>query len=69
MEPSVKADQLPASVVGDGNGFIQMDESNGGIFAAGVAGEALDVNRAVQNATGSALRAIQVINRVSSTED
>ena len=68
MEPSVKADQLPASVVGDGNGFIQLDESNGGIFAAGVAGEALDVNRAVQNATGSALRAIQVVNRVAGTE-
>ncbi len=68
MEPSVTADQLPATVVGDGSGFIQADESNGGIFAAGVAGEALDVNRAVQNATGSALRAIQVINRVSGME-
>lgn len=67
MEPSVKADELPAEVVGDKSGFIQLEESNGAIFGAGVASEALDVNRAVQNATGASLRAIQVINRVSSS--
>ena len=68
MEPNVKAGELPIEIHGDANGFIRPSEDNGGIFAAGVASEALDVNRAVQNATGSALRAIQVINRISGTE-
>jgi quinone-modifying oxidoreductase subunit QmoA len=39
-----------------------------GIFGAGVSSEALDVNRAVQNATAAALRAIQVVNRVAGVE-
>ena len=42
--------------------------ANGGIFAAGCSSDALDVNRAVQSATASALRAIQVVNRVAGTE-
>ncbi len=45
-------------------GFIEMDAKNGGVFAAGCSSDALDVNRAVQSATASALRAIQVINQV-----
>jgi quinone-modifying oxidoreductase subunit QmoA len=46
-------------------GFIEADPSNGGVFAAGSASDALDVNRAVQHATGAALRAIQVVNSVA----
>ncbi|MEN8213577.1 MAG: FAD-dependent oxidoreductase [Pseudomonadota bacterium] len=68
MEPSVDAGQFPVDIVVNREGFIEADEKNGGIFAAGVASEALDVNRAVQHATGAALRAIQVVNRVASTE-
>ncbi|MEJ2577329.1 MAG: FAD-dependent oxidoreductase [Gammaproteobacteria bacterium] len=68
MEPSVDASSFPVDIVVNREGFIEADEKNGGIFAAGVASEALDVNRAVQHATGAALRAIQVVNRVASTE-
>ncbi|KPK38806.1 MAG: heterodisulfide reductase subunit A [Gammaproteobacteria bacterium SG8_47] len=68
MEPSVPKDTFPVSVVVNEHGFIEQDESNGAIFAAGCASDALDVNRAVQNATAAALRAIQVVNRVAGTE-
>lgn len=65
MEPSVPKAALPLEVVVNRNGFIEMDEANGGLFAAGCASDALDVNRSVQNATASALRAIQIINRTA----
>jgi quinone-modifying oxidoreductase subunit QmoA len=68
MEPSVPASDFPVKVVMNEHGFIEPDPSNGGIFAAGCSTDALDVNRSVQNATASALRAIQVVNRVSSVE-
>ena len=68
MEPSVPADAFPVEVKINESGFIEADESNGGIFAAGCSSDALDVNRAVQSATGSALRAIQVINKVAGAE-
>ncbi len=68
MEPSVPADAFPADVVINEEGFIESDPANGAIFAAGCSSDALDVNRAVQNATASALRAIQVVNRVAGTE-
>ena len=67
MEPSVSANDIPAKVSANSHGFIQLDESTG-IFGAGVSSEALDVNRAVQNATAAALRAIQVVNRVAGVE-
>ncbi len=68
MQPSVdfKAMNLGLSV--NDEGFIELDPANGGQFAAGCASDALDVNRAVQNATASALRAIQVINQVANAE-
>lgn len=68
MEPSVPAGDFPIKVTVNEHGFIEQDESNGGIFAAGCSADALDVNRAVQSATASALRAIQVVNRVAGTE-
>ena len=68
MQPSVAADSFPVEVVVNDEGFIENDEANGGIFAAGCASDALDVNRAVQSATASALRAIQVVNRVAGSE-
>ena len=63
MEPSVDRSMFPVDIVINEHGFIEADESNGGIFAAGCSSDALDVNRAVQSATAAALRAIQVVNR------
>ena len=68
MEPSVAKDAFPIDVTINESGLIEADEANGGIFAAGCSSDALDVNRAVQSATASALRAIQVVNRVAGTE-
>lgn len=68
MEPSVDKDTFPIEIRVNDEGFIEQDEANGGVFAAGCSSDALDVNRAVQSATASALRAIQVINRVAQAE-
>lgn len=69
MEPSVHASQIPASDLHvNPDGFLEFEADGQAIYAAGCASDALDVNRAVQNATASALRAIQVINRVAATE-
>ncbi len=68
MEPSVDKGAFPVDIQINEEGFIEPATGNGGVFAAGCASEALDVNRAVQQATGAALRAIQVVNRVAGTE-
>ncbi len=68
MEPSVTKSDFPVDIVINREGFIEPDPANGGVFAAGGASDALDVNRAVQHATGAALKAIQVVNRVACTE-
>ena len=67
MEPSVDGVDIPADIIADSSGFLESAPS-GGIFAAGCASGALDVNRSVQNATAAALRAIQVIHKSDSTE-
>ena len=68
MEPSVDKDSFPVDIVINREGFIEPDPDNGGVFAAGCASDALDVNRAVQHATGAALRAIQVVNGAAGVE-
>ena len=68
MQPSVPSAGLPAQVTVNQDGFIELDEGDGGIFPAGCAWDALDVNRSVQSATASALRAVQVVNRVATAE-
>lgn len=68
MEPSVDKAAFPVPIEINREGFIEASASNGGVFAAGSASDALDVNRAVQHATGAALRAIQVVNRVARAE-
>ena len=68
MEPSVDKDSFPVDIVLNREGFIEADPSNGGVFAAGSASDALDVNRAVQHATGATLRAIQVVNGAAGVE-
>jgi quinone-modifying oxidoreductase subunit QmoA len=65
MEPSVDPASFPVPIVLNREGFIEAADENGGVFAAGSASDALDVNRAVQHATGAALRAIQVVNSVA----
>ncbi len=68
MQPSVSRDALPVKAIINRDGFIELDEANGGVFAAGCSTDALDVNRSVQSATAAALRAIQVVNRVARAE-
>ena len=68
MEPSVNAGSIPAEIIADSSGFIEASTENSGLFGAGCATNALDVNRAVQSATAAALRAIQVVNKVSRVE-
>lgn len=68
MEPSVDVSEFPVELVMNVEGFIEPDEKNGGIFAAGCSSDALDVNRSVQHATASALRAVQVVNQVARSE-
>ncbi|MCW8919478.1 MAG: FAD-dependent oxidoreductase [Gammaproteobacteria bacterium] len=68
MESTVPAGIFPEGTVINEHGFIDADESNGAIFGAGCSSDALDVNRAAQNATAAALRAIQVVNQVAGTE-
>lgn len=68
MEPSVEQSSFPVDILLNREGFIEADEANGGVFAAGCASDALDVNRAVQHATGAALRAIQVVHGAAGVE-
>jgi len=68
MEPSVDKDSFPVDIVINREGFIEAAPENGGVFAAGSASDALDVNRAVQHATGAALRAIQVVSGAAGVE-
>jgi quinone-modifying oxidoreductase subunit QmoA len=68
MEPSVDKNDFPVPIQINREGFIEASAANGGVFAAGSASDALDVNRAVQHATGAALKAIQVVNRVARAE-
>lgn len=68
MEPSVDVSEFPIQLTLNDEGFIEPSDANGGVFAAGCSADALDVNRSVQHATGSALKAIQVINNISGVE-
>ncbi|MBI3779380.1 MAG: CoB--CoM heterodisulfide reductase iron-sulfur subunit A family protein [Gammaproteobacteria bacterium] len=68
MEPSVDASRIMPGVKADASGFIDINATTEAVFGAGCASNALDVNRSVQNATAAALRAIQVVNRVSRAE-
>ena len=68
MEPSVDASKIMPGVSADVSGFIDINATTEAVFGAGCASNALDVNRSVQSATAGALRAIQVINRVSRAE-
>ena len=69
MQPSVDKQAFPVELVINEDGFIEPDEKNGAIFACGSTADALDVNRCVQQATATALRAIQVVNKVASSEE
>jgi quinone-modifying oxidoreductase subunit QmoA len=68
MQPSVSGAEVPAQVLEDSSGFLQQAGEGSGIFGAGCASGALDVNRSVQSATAAALRAIQIVNRSARAE-
>jgi quinone-modifying oxidoreductase subunit QmoA len=68
MQPSIDFNELGVNLTVNEHGFVENDPSNGGMFAAGCASDALDVNRAAQNATACALRAIQVVNPLAAAE-
>ncbi|MFA5628402.1 MAG: FAD-dependent oxidoreductase [Thiohalomonadaceae bacterium] len=67
MESTVPANVLPTNISINEHNFIDLD-SDCGIYGAGCSSDALDVNRAAQNATAAVLRAIQVVNRVAGQE-
>ena len=64
MEPESSGMTLPDDVATDSSGFIE-GSADGGMLGAGSAASPLDVNRAVQSATGAALRAIKVIHQTA----
>lgn len=68
MEPSVKGANVPAEIIADSSGFIVGTPDGGGVFGAGCATNAFDVNRSVQSATAASLHAIQVVNQVARAE-
>lgn len=67
MEPEANGLTLPDDLVTDSSGFIE-GTLDGGMVGAGAAASPLDVNRAVQSATGAALRAIKVIHQTVGEE-
>ena len=67
MEPEANGINLPDDVVTDSSGFIE-GSVDGGMVGAGSAASPLDVNRAVQSATGAALRAIKDIHQTAKEE-
>jgi quinone-modifying oxidoreductase subunit QmoA len=67
MEPEANGIALPEDVVRDSSGFIE-GNADGGQVGAGAATSPLDVNRAAQNATAAALRAIRVVRAASGVE-
>ena len=67
MQPSIGQKTFPVDITLNQDGFIEPDESNGTIFAAGSTADAFDVNRSVQHATAAALRAIQAVNKAAGT--
>lgn len=67
MEPESLGVALPADVAIDSSGFIE-GSADAGLTGAGAAASPLDVNRAVQSATGAALHAIKAVRRSATAE-
>lgn len=63
MVPNVSADSLPLKLNLDEFGFCAPGAQDAGVIAAGVANTPTDVASVIQDATGSALQAIQVIRQ------
>ncbi|MEW6442144.1 MAG: CoB--CoM heterodisulfide reductase iron-sulfur subunit A family protein [bacterium] len=63
MVPNTAGERLPMDVAYDEFGFVVSDGSQKGIYAAGCAKRPVDVASALQDATGSALKAIQCLRR------
>jgi quinone-modifying oxidoreductase subunit QmoA len=65
MEPMVNEVKLPSEISINENGFVVPGNGKQGIFAVGCAKNPADVAKSVQEATGAALKAIQVVGRKS----
>ena len=63
MQPTAANAKLPASLNFNSDGFVVNDFDAGGMFAAGCANKPADVVSSNQNATGMALKAIQILAR------
>ncbi|MBS3732447.1 MAG: CoB--CoM heterodisulfide reductase iron-sulfur subunit A family protein, partial [Desulfobacterales bacterium] len=63
MQPTAVNVKLPADLQFTEDGFIVNDLEKGGMFAAGCANKPADVVTSNQNATGMALKAIQILKR------
>lgn len=62
MEPNLKLEGFAGQVVRlDEDGFASAHLQQPGIFSVGVAQGPVDVNSSIQEATGVALKAIQVV--------
>ncbi len=65
MDPTVNEVKLPSDISINENGFVVPGNGKQGIFAVGCAKNPADVAKSVQEATGAALKAIQVVGRKS----
>ena len=65
MAPTVGDVKLPAGIKINENGFVVPAKDQQGIFAVGCSKNPVDVAKSVQEATGAALKAIQISRRKS----
>jgi quinone-modifying oxidoreductase subunit QmoA len=63
MMPTGAETKIAGNITYDENGFVISDLQKGGIFASGCAKKPADVIGSAQNATGTALKAIQTLVR------
>lgn len=61
MEPSLKGQTQVPGIELDEDGFVPVELQKQGIFSAGVAKRPVDVNSSIQDSTGAALKAIQIL--------
>ncbi len=67
MEPAAKSGNIPLNIPFEEHGFVDGDSLAAGISVCGVARRPDDVTTSVQDATGAALRSVQVSARAGQT--
>jgi heterodisulfide reductase subunit A-like polyferredoxin len=58
-----QTDELPAALPRDEFGFLAVPDGEAGIYAAGCLRRPADVSTCVQDASGTAIKALQCANR------